>query len=52
VDNIRRRVLNIEKARRALRWVPEVTLEEGLKRTVDWQRQRDAGHAARSTTAG
>ena len=42
VDNIRRRVVNIEKTRRALRWVPEVTLEEGLKRTVAWQRQRTA----------
>ena len=38
VDNIRRRVVNIEKTRRALRWVPEVTLEEGLRRTVAWQR--------------
>jgi UDP-glucose 4-epimerase len=38
VDNIRRRVVNIEKTRRTLRWVPEVTLEEGLRRTVEWQR--------------
>jgi len=38
VDNIRRRVVNIEKSRRTLRWVPEVTLEEGLRRTVEWQR--------------
>jgi UDP-glucose 4-epimerase len=38
VDNIRRRVVNIEKTRRALRWVPEVTLEDGLRRTIDWQR--------------
>ena len=38
VDNIRRRVVNIEKARRALRWVPEITLELGLRRTVEWQR--------------
>ena len=44
VDNIRRRVVNIEKTRRALRWVPEVTLEEGLRRTVEWQRE----HASRS----
>jgi UDP-glucose 4-epimerase len=43
VDNIRRRVVNIEKTRRALRWVPEVTLEEGLRRTVEWQR----AHASR-----
>jgi len=47
VDNIRRRVVNIEKTRRALRWVPEVTLEEGLRRTVEWQRSRPAA-AARS----
>jgi UDP-glucose 4-epimerase len=40
IDNIRRRVVNIEKARRALRWTPEVTLEEGLRRTVEWQRRR------------
>jgi nucleoside-diphosphate-sugar epimerase len=40
VDNIRRRVVNIEKTRRVLRWIPEVTLEEGLRRTVDWQRQQ------------
>jgi UDP-glucose 4-epimerase len=46
VDNIRRRVVNIEKTRRALRWVPEVTLEEGLRRTVEWQRQVSAGGAA------
>ena len=52
IDNIRRRVLNIEKIRRTLRWLPEVTLEEGLRRTVEWQRQRDAGRASRSATAG
>lgn len=52
VDNIRRRVVNIEKTRRALRWVPEVTLEEGLRRTVEWQRHHDATRgAAGSTTA-
>jgi nucleoside-diphosphate-sugar epimerase len=50
VDNIRRRVVNIEKTRRALRWVPEVTLEEGLRRTVEWQRQRNAGRPAARTT--
>ena len=42
VDNIRRRVVNIEKTRRTLRWVPEVTLEEGLRRTVEWQRRHNA----------
>jgi UDP-glucose 4-epimerase len=38
VDNIRRRVVNIEKTRRSLRWIPDITLEEGLRRTVAWQR--------------
>jgi UDP-glucose 4-epimerase len=46
VDNIRRRVVNIEKTRRSLRWVPEVTLEEGLQRTVEWQRGRPAPESA------
>jgi UDP-glucose 4-epimerase len=36
IDNIRRRVLNIEKARGELRWVPETTLENGLRATHDW----------------
>ena len=40
VDNIRRRVVNIEKTRRQLRWVPEVTLEEGLRRTLEWQTRK------------
>jgi len=36
IDNIRRRVVSIEKARRMLRWSPQVTLEDGLRRTVEW----------------
>jgi UDP-glucose 4-epimerase len=36
IDNIRRRVVNIEKARRMLRWSPQVTLTEGLNRTNAW----------------
>lgn len=36
IDNIRRRVVNIEKARRKLRWVPQVTLPRGLARTKAW----------------
>jgi UDP-glucose 4-epimerase len=38
IDNIRRRVVNIEKARRMLRWSPQVTLSEGLARTAEWMR--------------
>jgi UDP-glucose 4-epimerase len=36
IDNIRRRVLNIELIRTRLRWVPQIGLEEGLRRTVEW----------------
>jgi UDP-glucose 4-epimerase len=36
IDNIRRRVLNIERIRTRLRWLPQVSLEHGLSRTVDW----------------
>jgi len=36
IDNIRRRVVNIEKIRRELRWVPSVTIEQGLRLTYEW----------------
>ncbi len=36
IDNIRRRVVNIEKIRRMLRWTPQWTLERGLAETADW----------------
>ena len=36
IDNIRRRVVNIEKARRMLRWAPQVTLASGLTQTAEW----------------
>lgn len=36
VDNIRRRVVNIEKARRMLRWTPQFTLDRGIARTAKW----------------
>ncbi|HEV7811093.1 MAG TPA: NAD-dependent epimerase/dehydratase family protein, partial [Candidatus Limnocylindrales bacterium] len=38
IDNIRRRVVNIEKARRMLRWAPQVTLQSGLEQTAAWMR--------------
>lgn len=38
IDNIRRRAVQIEKARRRLRWAPNVRLLEGLERTVAWYR--------------
>jgi len=39
IDNIRRRVVNIEKIRRELRWVPSVTVERGLQLTYEWLRK-------------
>lgn len=42
IDNVTRRVVNVERARQILRWVPNVSLHEGLKRTNDWL-IKDAG---------
>jgi UDP-glucose 4-epimerase len=36
IDNIRRRVVNIEKIRRLLRWIPSTTLDAGLSKTKEW----------------
>lgn len=36
IDNIRRRVLNIEKIRKDLRWIPRETLKKGLQKTYKW----------------
>ena len=38
IDNIRRRVINIEKIRRMLRWTPQWTLDRGLVETANWFR--------------
>jgi UDP-glucose 4-epimerase len=50
IDNIRRRVLNIEKIRRELRWVPSVTIEEGLKRTHSWLLDGKSAEATRTAS--
>ena len=39
IDNIRRRVVNIEKIRRELRWLPSCTVEQGLRRTYLWLKE-------------
>lgn len=36
IDNIRRRVVNIEKIRRVLRWIPNYPLDRGLMKTRQW----------------
>ncbi len=48
IDNIRRRVLNIELIRMRLRWVPQVGLEEGLRRTVEWFKAQQVGSEQRA----
>jgi UDP-glucose 4-epimerase len=40
IDNIRRRVLNVEKIRRKLKWSSRTTVREGLKRTMEWFQER------------
>ena len=44
IDNIRRRVVNIEKIRRELRWIPRVTLEQGLQNTYRWLQEIEKDH--------
>ena len=39
IVNIRRRVVNIEKIRRELRWLPGCTIEQGLRRTYQWLKE-------------
>ncbi|MHB8673897.1 MAG: NAD-dependent epimerase/dehydratase family protein [Candidatus Limnocylindrales bacterium] len=46
IDNIRRRVVNIEKARRMLHWVPQIRMQRGLDLTAEWFQA--AGFAAAS----
>jgi UDP-glucose 4-epimerase len=36
IDNVRRRVLNIEKIRKSLHWVPKTSLESGIEMTYQW----------------
>jgi len=36
IDDVRRRVVNIEFARRILRWGPKVDLYQGLRNTIEW----------------
>lgn len=52
IDNIRRRVVSIEKARRMLRWSPQVTLPDGLRRTAAWMRDQAAARSVSSIPPG
>lgn len=37
IDNLRRRVMNVEKMRYQLKFTPQFTLNKGLKKTIEWQ---------------
>lgn len=39
IDNIDRRCLDISKAKKLLKWSPQVDLMEGIQFTIDWMRQ-------------
>ena len=36
IDNIRRRYMDIERIHSQLAWAPSVTIEDGLKETIEW----------------
>jgi UDP-glucose 4-epimerase len=38
IDNIRRRVVDIEKIHQRLGWVPKVGIQKGIQSTIDWYR--------------
>ena len=40
-DDPKRRRPDISKARKILRWEPKISLEEGLRRTIEWSHMRD-----------
>jgi UDP-glucose 4-epimerase len=39
IDNIRRRVCDIEKIHQRLGWTPLITIKRGIEQTVDWYRK-------------
>ena len=39
VNEIRKQFLNADKARKLLGWAPLFTLEDGLKKTIDWYKE-------------
>lgn len=49
IDNIRRRVVNIEKIRRMLRWTPQWTLDRALVETANWYRASSFAAVATSS---
>jgi UDP-glucose 4-epimerase len=46
IDNIQRRVVRVEKARRLLRWSPNTPLDAGLRLTYEWLRHYQSSSSA------
>jgi CDP-glucose 4,6-dehydratase len=46
---IREQYLDATKARKQLNWIPQVGMEEGLRRTIAWYRSFEAAHKSRET---
>lgn len=40
IDNIRRRAVSIELIRTLLRWLPQIGIQQGLKRTLEWYQNK------------
>ncbi len=40
IDNIRRRAVSIELIRTCLRWLPQISIQQGLKRTLEWYQNK------------
>lgn len=40
IDNITRRCLDVSKAKRLLKWQPEIFIEEGIKNTIAWMNKK------------
>lgn len=38
IDNIRRRVVDIERIHQRLRWTPNINIRKGIEMTIDWYR--------------
>ena len=38
-EDVKRRIPSVKKARKLLNWNPKVSLEDGLKKTIDWHKK-------------
>ena len=36
IDDVKRRCLNIEKAKKLLKWKPKTDLRDGIYKTIEW----------------